>query len=65
MKISNNKRDSSIGEYKDFAGEDSFVEVTEWANGEGYVIQIGENKHISLTHSDIDAFLAVYFSHKL
>lgn len=34
-------------------GED-FIEVTEWANGEGWDITIGD-KHVSLTMGELDA----------
>lgn len=36
------------------AKEESFVEVTEWANGEGYDITI-DSKMISLSYGELDA----------
>lgn len=36
------------------AKEDSFIEVTEWTNGEGFDISI-DDKHLSLTEGEIDA----------
>jgi hypothetical protein len=31
----------------------SFMEVTEWANGEGWDISINDEKFISLTHGEL------------
>lgn len=36
------------------AKEDSFIEVTEWTNGEGFDISIND-KYLSLTDGEIDA----------
>lgn len=37
------------------AGDSDFIEVTEWSNGEGWDIDLSENKHISLTIGELDA----------
>lgn len=37
------------------AKKDSFIEVTEWTNGEGFDISIDDNKHFSLTCGEINA----------
>lgn len=44
----------SLRKYDHLAKEDSFIEVTEWANGEGYDITI-DDKIISLTNGQLDA----------
>lgn len=44
----------SLRKYDHLAKEDSFIEVTEWANGEGYDIII-DDKIISLTNGQLDA----------
>lgn len=45
----------TLEKYDYLAKKDDFIEVTEWTNGEGYDIQIGDNKLISLTRGEIDA----------
>ncbi len=45
----------NLRKYDYLAKEDDFIEVTEWTNGEGYDIQISDNKHISLTEGELDA----------
>jgi hypothetical protein len=44
----------SLRKYDYLAKENSFIEVTEWTNGEGYDIAIDE-KMISLTDGQLDA----------
>lgn len=44
----------SLRKYDYLAKESSFIEVTEWTNGEGYDITIDE-KMISLTDGQLDA----------
>lgn len=44
----------SLRKYDYLAKENSFIEVTEWINGEGYDITIDE-KMISLTDGQLDA----------
>lgn len=44
----------SLRKYDYLAKENSFIEVTEWINGEGYDITIDE-KIISLTDGQLDA----------
>jgi hypothetical protein len=43
--------------YDMISKEDDFIEVTEWANGEGYDITINDNKNISLTCGELDAII--------
>ena len=43
-----------LRKYDHLAKEDDFIEVTEWANGEGYDISV-RDKLISLTHGEIEA----------
>lgn len=31
----------------------AFMEVTEWANGEGWDVSINDDKHFSLTHGEM------------
>lgn len=45
----------NLRKYDYLAKEDGFIEVTEWTNGEGYDIQISDNKYISLTEGELDA----------
>lgn len=40
--------------YDFLAKKDSFIEVTEWTNGEGYDITI-DGKNLSLTSGELDA----------
>lgn len=59
--IRSNKRRSDMVDLKDFCvfgRKDDYVEVTEWANGEGYdvsMITITGEKIFSLTHGEFDA----------
>lgn len=52
--IQRNSVSDSLKKYDYLAKEDSFIEVTEWTNGEGYDITIDE-KMISLTDGQLDA----------
>lgn len=47
----------SLSKYDMYAKNDSFIEVTEWANKEGYDITITNNsdKQISLTFGELEA----------
>lgn len=52
-----NKRKSisdDLKKYDILAQENDFIEVTEWANGEGWDITINKNL-ISLTYGELDA----------
>ena len=45
-----------------FAQPEDFIEVTEWHNGEGIDVTINTKsgeKHISLTHGEFEALVAV------
>lgn len=44
----------SLYKYDILAKEDSYIEVTEWNNGEGWDITI-DNKLISLTYGELEA----------
>jgi hypothetical protein len=55
--IEYNKRKSVSCSLKTFdclAKDSSFIEVTEWTNGEGFDINI-DDKQISLTHGELEA----------
>lgn len=43
-----------LAKYDFLAKKDSFIEVTEWTNGEGYDITI-DDKNLSLTSGELDA----------
>lgn len=43
-----------LKKYDILAKEHSFIEVTEWTNGEGYDINIDDQK-FTLTHGQLDA----------
>lgn len=45
----------SLKKYCYMAKENDFVEVTEWANGEGYDINISDGKSVSLTYGELEA----------
>ena len=45
-----------LQKYDVFANADSdYIEVIEWANGEGWDININGDKHISLSMGELDA----------
>lgn len=44
----------SLYKYDILSKEDSYIEVTEWTNGEGWDITI-DNKLISLTYGELEA----------
>lgn len=55
MDITNRKSISDdLHKYDYLAKEHSFIEVTEWANGEGWDITI-DDKVMSLTYGQLDA----------
>jgi len=48
--------------YCHFCGDDDFVEVTEWINGEGWDILLATkqgSRRISLTHGELRALLVL------
>jgi len=59
------KRKSVITELKPFchlSGEDDYIEVTEWSNGEGLDINVSDkigNQTISITYGEYDALKKV------
>jgi hypothetical protein len=44
---------SELRDYCHLAKKDSFMEVTEWKNGEGWDVTINDEKHFSLTHGEM------------
>ena len=55
MKIVNRKSiHYNLSKFDYLAKKDSFIEITEWVNGEGFDITI-DDKHFSFTHGQIDA----------
>jgi hypothetical protein len=46
-----------LKKYCIFAKDNDYIVITEWQNGEGYDIDIStnKNKHVSLTHGELDA----------
>jgi len=58
------KRDAKFANLKPYchlAKEHSYIEVTEWINGEGFDVSLGaaEDKHFSLTHGEYQALQAL------
>lgn len=60
MTIEFSKRKSAFSELKNYchlSGDDDFIEVTEWSNGDGYDIVVSTKRgdqHFSLTYGEID-----------
>lgn len=52
--VSRKSINDNLRKYDYLAKENSFIEVTEWGNGEGFDITI-DDKVISLTHGQLDA----------
>lgn len=44
-----------LSKFDALAKDEDFIEVTEWANGEGNDITINDNKFISLTWGELEA----------
>ena len=44
-----------LNKFDIMAKKDDFIEVCEWANGEGFDISITDKKIISLTRGELDA----------
>ncbi len=54
-KIEINKRSSEFTYFNDPYHKDSdFIEVTEWSNGEGWDVQINDDKHFSLHDTEFE-----------
>lgn len=51
-----------LNKYCIYAGDNDYIEVTEWTNGDGYDIDVNGEKKISLTHGELEAiqFLITY-----
>lgn len=47
---------AELQDYCHLAKKDSFMEVTEWKNGEGWDVSINE-KHFSLTHGELQLLI--------
>jgi hypothetical protein len=45
--------------YDHFAKVGDFMEVTEWYNGEGFDVVIGNEQRFSLTHGQFQALVAL------
>ena len=45
----------SLKKYCVYAKDDDYIEITEWANGEGWDINISDEKRISLTFGELEA----------
>lgn len=45
----------NLRKYDYLAKESSYIELTEWTNGEGYDINIDDEEHFSLTYGQLDA----------
>lgn len=58
MEINNRKSVlANLEDYSPFYSEHDYIEITEWANGEGWDINIGtkhDSKHISLHYSELE-----------
>lgn len=55
-------RDAKFTELKPychFAKDDDFMEVTEWYNGEGFDVVIGNEQKFSLTDGQFQALIAL------
>jgi hypothetical protein len=54
---------SELKPYCHHSGENDYMEVTEWSNGEGYDIMIdrkrGYGKIISLTHGEVELLMVL------
>ena len=64
MTIKTYVRDSKSADLKPychFAKEDSFIEVTDWYNGEGYdiIISSGKEKRFTLTLGEFEALVTL------
>ena len=45
----------NLKKYSPQSDENEFIEVSEWVNGEGYDININDNKRISLSYDEYSA----------
>ena len=56
MEITQRKSvNDSLKKYCVYAKDDDFIEITEWTNGEGWDINISDEKRISLTFGELEA----------
>lgn len=47
----------NLKKYDSLANEDDIIQVTEWTNGEGIIIEIGDKTPISLSIGELDAIV--------
>lgn len=52
-------RFTELKPYDHFAKDDDFIEVTEWHNGEGFDVVIGNEQKFSLTDGQFQALMAL------
>lgn len=56
MNINNRKSvHEDMKKFSPMCNRDEYIEITEWTNGEGWDIQIGDNKNISLHGDELEA----------
>ena len=55
METNNRKAvNDSLSKYCPLADKNSFIEITEWTNGEGWDVTI-DDRHFHLTYGELDA----------
>lgn len=47
----------NLKKYDHLANENDIIQVTEWVNGEGFIIEIGDKTTISLSEGELDAII--------
>lgn len=58
--VSKNSVNYELQKFDYLADKDSYIDITEWSNGEGYDVDITSNscyKHISITRGELDAII--------
>ena len=55
MGITSGKTNQVLVGYKDIGGKDKIIEVTDWLNGDGCTVTIGDDIAFSITHDDWNA----------
>lgn len=56
MEITQRKSvNDSLKKYCVYAKDNDYIEITEWTNGEGWDINISDEKRISLTFGELEA----------
>lgn len=54
-----NTKFTELKPYDHLAKESDFMELTEWHNGEGFDVTVGDNRHFSLTWGEFEALQAL------